>query len=911
MRNRKKETDPSILFERLSPKKKERYLEKEIKKVRSSRVYREEEEDDVSAAGDLSNMGIRERMAMIRAGKGGSRKDLLLAADNHDVDVTDRENDVLLETPLPTTLAIDLIPVDSIRNGTICTEDGRYLKIIEIMPINFLLKSQEEQENIIYEFEKFLRVIPDNIQIKSLAKKTDITMYLDKIEEDLSTEKDPKCRALIEDGKNLIRTVGAAESVSRRFFLIIELEKQMSRTGSPAEIENSLNIMKDRCISYLRQCGNGIVEMKNNTDETARILFDIFNRNLNSSADFPARVSSVYGYYDSHYGKKATKIIPVKEYFTPKKINMKHPDYIKMDDTFYAFMYVKAAGYPTEVPKGWTSLIINAGEGIDADIFIQRQSRMKYLNMIGRHLRWNHTKAKDISTTTAEYDELTGSISSGYYLKNGLAGGVNDFFYFAILITVTADSLTGLRRKYGAMETYLKTHELSVGNCNFEQKDALTSYMPLCSLSKKIWLRAKRNILTEGLAACYPFTSYEMSDADGIFLGVNEMNNSLCIADFFCTKTYKNANIAIMGTTGAGKTYLLQILAMRLRKKKIQTFIIAPDKGHEFRRACENIGGEFISLSPGGSQCINVMEIRKKDDSANKILDGSGIVQSELALKIQSLHIFFQLLIPALTPEEDQILDEVLILTYNKKGITHNNASLSDPDRPGQYREMPVLGDVYEELKKRLDARHLKNMLTRFVNGSVSSLNQQTNVDVNNLYTVIDISTLTGDLLTAGMFIALDFVYGRAKENRTKKKAIIIDEIWELIGSKSNARAAEYTLEIFKIIRGYGGAAICATQDLNDFFALEDGKYGKGIINNCKTKIVLNLENKEARAVKELLALSEEEYKQVIRFERGHGLLSTNGNNIPIHFKASELENALITTDRAQLDALVKMMQTS
>ena len=122
MRNRKKETDPSILFERLSPKKKERYLEKEIKKVSSSRVYREEEEDDVSAAGDLSNMGIRERMAMIRAGKGGSRKDLLLAADNHDVDVTDRENDVLLETPLPTTLAIYLIPVDSIRNGTIGTE---------------------------------------------------------------------------------------------------------------------------------------------------------------------------------------------------------------------------------------------------------------------------------------------------------------------------------------------------------------------------------------------------------------------------------------------------------------------------------------------------------------------------------------------------------------------------------------------------------------------------------------------------------------------------------------------------------------------------------------------------------------------------------------------------------------------
>ena len=68
-----------------------------------------------------------------------------------------------------------------------------------------------------------------------------------------------------------------------------------------------------------------------------------------------------------------------------------------------------------------------------------------------------------------------------------------------------------------------------------------------------------------------------------------------------------------------------------------------------------------------------------------------------------------------------------------------------------------------------------------------------------------------------------------------------MDEVWQLIGSSSNSMAAEFVLEIFKIIRGYGGSAVCATQDLSDFFSLDGGKYGKGIINNAKTKIILNL----------------------------------------------------------------------
>ena len=172
---------------------------------------------------------------------------------------------------------------------------------------------------------------------------------------------------------------------------------------------------------------------------------------------------------------------------------------------------------------------------------------------------------------------------------------------------------------------------------------------------------------------------------------------------------------------------------------------------------------------------------------------------------------------------------------------------------------------------------------------------------IRDRYTVLDISELTGDLLTVGMFTVLDYVWDIAKENRTEEKAIFVDEVWQLIGASSNRLAAEFVLEIAKIIRGYGGSAVFATQDLNDFFALDDGKYGKGIINNCKTKLVLNLEDEEAQRVKQILHLSETEVMNITHFQRGNGLISTNNNNITVEFKASALEKELITTDRQEL----------
>ncbi|MDM8134378.1 VirB4 family type IV secretion system protein [[Clostridium] symbiosum] len=809
--------------------------------------------------------------------------------------------------PVPRSLAAGCIPITGITDGIIHTSDGRHVKIVEVMPVNFLLRSPVEQRNIIYSFIGYLKIAPVKLQIKVLSKKADISGFLENIRRDKEKETDERCRLLQEDYASLIRSVGSREAISRRFFLIFEYETYRS-SRNQNDIVAVLNTAVQTAKKYLSQCGNEVIIPEHDTQACVEVLYHILNRRTSTMKTLNQRMNEVVAWYIRENGEESVENIPITEFFAPESIDFKHGNYIVMDGVYHTYLFIPSAGYRSRVPAGWLSLLVNAGEGIDIDVFLYKQDKAKSVERIGRRIRLNSSKIKEVSDTNSDYDDLAESIQAGYYLKNGL-GSSEDLYYMSILITVTGYSADEVEWRAKEMKKLLNSQDIDTMSCLFKEENAFQSALPLLNLDKNLYQRSKRNLLTSGVASCYPFTSYEMSDRDGILMGVNKANSSLVIVDIFNSEIYKNANMAIMGTTGAGKTFTLQLMALRMRRKGIQVFIIAPDKGHEFARACENIGGAFIQISPASLNCINVMEIRKTDKAASDILDGPLVQHSELASKIQDLHIFFSLLIPDMSHEEKQLLDEALIITYNREGITHENQSLIDPENPGRYRAMPILGDVYEVLMEKTETKRLANILNRMVHGSASSFNQQTNVDLSNKYVVLDISELSGDLLTVGMFVALDFVWSKAKEDRTVEKAIFIDEVWKLIGAASNEMAAEYVLEIFKIIRGYGGSGVCATQDLTDFFALKDGKYGRGIINNAKTKIILNMENNEAEQIKEVLHLSEAEMMSIVRFERGNGMISTNNNNLTVEFRASQLEKDLITTDRKDLKELRERLE--
>ena len=214
---------------------------------------------------------------------------------------------------------------------------------------------------------------------------------------------------------------------------------------------------------------------------------------------------------------------------------------------------------------------------------------------------------------------------------------------------------------------------------------------------------------------------------------------------------------------------------------------------------------------------------------------------------------------------------------------------------------MPILPDWYAVLSERPETRHLAVVLTRFVTGSAKSMGGHTNVDFSNKYIVIDTSGMPDDLELPGIFWATDFATDLIMETNVSLSALISDELWSLVGAGSNPMAANYTMETVKTIRGLGGIAILSSQGFNDMYALENGKYGKGIIDSCRIKIVMQMEEEEARLAQTILNLSDEEVRQITRFRRGEGLLCIGYNHVPIAFHASQKEYDAITTSPSDL----------
>ena len=798
------------------------------------------------------------------------------------------------------------------------TTDGRYVKILEIEPINFMLRSSEEQYNILSSFASWLKISPMKLQFKSITRKADSDKHIAMIRKELSIEDNAQCKAMGEDYIRLIKDVGSREALTRRFFLIYQYEAiGRSESDDYSKIYSMLVSAEQNARAYFMQCGNNIIQPQNPDQAVAEILYMFFNRRSCVDEPFTDRVNRVIIDTMAAKGKiigiDPIPHISVRHFIAPRGLDLSHYNYIVMDGRYYCFLYIKGNGYPSTVRGGWMSSLINAGEGIDIDVHLSRENRSKTIDKVAQRIRLNRTKLKGMQDTSTDYEELTNSIQAGYYIKNGIANHNEDLFYMSVFVTISAKTYDELLWRKQQMTDMLKSMDMYLSDCRFQQEDALRSVMPFLQISPKLQKKTQRNVLTSGAASTYMFTSFEMSDDSGVLLGVNRHNNSLCIVDLFNTKINKNANLTMCGTSGTGKTFTLQLLALRMRMRGIQCYIIAPIKGHEFKRAYSKIGGEFIKIAPGSPHCINVMEIRHTISPEMELIDEVDYndMDSMLARKIQQLMIFFSLLIPDMTNEEEQMLDEALIKTYNEFGITHDNNSLYADATcfPPKLKKMPILGDLHKHLLENPMTTRIAAIVSRFVTGSAQSFNRQTNVDLTNKYIVLDLSELKGKLLPVGMMIALDYVWDNIKADRVKKKAIMIDEIWQLIGASSNKLAAEFCLEIFKVIRGYGGAAIAATQDLSDFFSLDDGKYGRAIINNSKNKIILNLEQDEAQYVKDVLKLTRTEVRSITQFERGEALIHSNNNKVPVVIKASVEEKEMITTDRAELEAILRKRQ--
>lgn len=811
----------------------------------------------------------------------------------------------------------DVIGNVEIKDNVIITPDKRYVTIVEIAPINFDYKTALDKEKIIDGFAQLTKIGPVTMQIKSLSRRADVNKYINVLNHDFALEKGSHLKPYQDDYMRLIKRLGVYSGLSRRFFIVLEAcGNDTEKIKSFDDAVYYLDKAKQTIRRFIRNCGNAVIRHGDEKNFLINTLYEFANKNK-TIYDLKERKQAFYDeakrITDNDEELLDNFNVPVSTLVSPEKIEF-YSEYCVVDGTYYSFLYIPSKEYPSRISYAWLTGIICGAEGIDVDIFVDKKDSKSMKNKLRTKIRINKARMNTMKNTEGEnYEEIGKSIQSSAYIRNRLNSG-EDFFYVTTMFTLSASSLEELYEKNSAVKDMFGAIDVDLNECEYKIKEAFSSYMPLNTLDPYIYSKGKRNMTTSGLSAFYPFNSFEVSDTDGILLGISD-NKTMLVIDNFDTSKYSNANITLLGTSGAGKTFTLQTMCLRFRLKGVQTFVIAPIKGDEYERGCKEVNGEFLTISSGSKTRINIMEIRPSADENAKKLGYSSKRerQSILSSKIDSLLTFFSLAIGDMSGEERTFLDDAILKTYSLKGITKDNSSLIDTtktvvDEQGNpvsnvvYKEMPILEDLYNVLSQQKGTERLANILLRFVTGSASAFNGQTNVDLSNKYIIFDLNDLSDELKPLGMFVALEFIMDTVRQDKTQKKVVAIDEAWMLLNK--NPLAAEFVVTVFKTIRGMGGSGIAATQDIEDFFALEGGKYGKAVLNNSRIKMILRLDDDEAKIVKEHFNLTHNELKTITNFSRGQVLVKANENTFTVNIKDSRKETLLITSDQKLLRKL-------
>lgn len=369
----------------------------------------------------------------------------------------------------------DYLPIEKIANGVIYTTDHRYVKILEIEPINFLLRSTREQQSIIFSFISYLKISPVKLQIKMISKKADINKHLNQAQLELERETDPNCRQLQKDYIQFVRRLSSREAVSRRFFLIFEYEPfNVNRKVEETEILAALETAAQTAKTFLYQCGNEVVSHDNEDEFTTDVLYTLLNRTKSTEVPLPKRINQVLTRYEETGREAEMDAIHINEFIAPESVDFKHSNYVLINGVYHAYLLVPSDGYKPKVVPGWLSLLINAGEGIDVDFYLHKQPKDKIQQRLGQQIRINRSKIKDASDTNADFDDLDSAIRSGYFLKQGLSNN-EDFYYMNLLITITANNLEELQWSC-ALNIRTRDSERIVPR-NVESQHELTSFV--------------------------------------------------------------------------------------------------------------------------------------------------------------------------------------------------------------------------------------------------------------------------------------------------------------------------------------------------------------------------------------------------------------------------------------------------
>ena len=553
----------------------------------------------------------------------------------------------------------------------------------------------------------------------------------------------------------------------------------------------------------------------------------------------------------------------VVDVIAPQSIEVEF-DYIKIDNVYFRTLFV--SGYPRFVAPGWLEPIINFDTSLDISFYIYPVEGKSILDELRRKIAEMEAEiSTDIERGKIANPSTQAKLEDARGLQEQLVKGIERYFQFSFYITIPAKTVEELNHLTQQIISTLKSLLIIANKTTLDMQNGFLSTIPM----GRDVVTITRDMDTTSLATAFPLTSAELSSDEGVLYGLNSQNESFIIFDRF---SLENSNMAIMATSGAGKSFFVKLEAVRSLMLGTEMIIIDPEG--EYKALSEAVGGEYISFSFGSPSKINPFDLSTVYEEG----------ENNLGLKILTLHSLFKVIMGALTPTQEALLDQALVDTYRAKGITQDPAT--------QKKEPPLMEDLYKALigKETKDALDLAARLEKFVKGSyVGIFDQQTNIDLANPFTVFGVKELQDTLRPIAMFVILDYIWTRIKRDM-KKRTLIVDEAWHMMRYPDTA---QFLWSIVKRARKYYLGLTTITQDVEDFLAQD---IGKAIITNSALKVLLKQSPAAIDKISEVFYLSQGERQLLLSANIGEGIFFAGAHHAPIRIIASEEEYKLITT---------------
>ena len=423
------------------------------------------------------------------------------------------------------------LPIKDIVQGVVVTRDKRFVKILELLPVNFYTMSSMDKSAAIEDFAAYLKIAPANLQINVLTQPFDLDGYLKLLRGYLERETNEQCRLMLEESMDYVPQLVEREALTHRFFLSFSYDPSMKAPDhTPEAIAAVLNEKAEVARRYLDRCGVAVLEPEYADNFSLEMFYKLINKHTSQHLRLPDGVfdmlGMVHGVYDEEAlkaldtaaaesaGKKKRKWFSRKEASTlsrleagattipdliaPPDIDTHHPDYLLIDGVCHAYLYISGYGYSTVVGKGWLTPLIEAGEGVSLSFYLVKQPREKTVNAIGQTTMINRSRMRDVGDTRQDFEELGDAIGAGLYLKEGMNREGQDFYYMHTLIEVIADDPDTLEQRVTAVETLCVASDMLAKRCEYKHEAAFLSFLPLLISDPDIERKSRRNALTSG-----------------------------------------------------------------------------------------------------------------------------------------------------------------------------------------------------------------------------------------------------------------------------------------------------------------------------------------------------------------------------------------------------------------------------